>query len=423
MPVNKKILIIAAILFQNLAAFCQYSANSPYSRYGVGDIDRTGFSQNRGMGGLAIGVRQPNQINFLNPASYTSQDSMSFIWDVGLFENYISANTKNSGSASSTNMNFDHLSLSVPVSKHYYASMGLVPYSNVGYNISETSTNSFTGDVNTYYKGTGNLNQFYFGNAFSLLKKQLNFGFNLSYIFGSINTNNDVVFASDNTAFQTSIERSLVTKGFHLSLGFQGVKKISNNLNLTGGITYDLKTKLKLDYTDYVFRNYSVYTDTLPKGNNVLTGNYIVPARFGIGLSADYKNKIIIGFDYIAQDWSKSSYLGSNSDSLKSSSGLRLGVQYTPNYESYRSYFEKIRYRLGGYYNDTYLNLKGNAIKDYGVTLGFGLPFKNNKTTFNFAVEMGSRGTTADNLVKMNYSRFSFGLTLYDFWFMKRKFD
>ena len=41
-------------------------------------------SFNRGMNGLAYGFHEHSQVNYMNPASYASVDSLSFIFDAGV---------------------------------------------------------------------------------------------------------------------------------------------------------------------------------------------------------------------------------------------------------------------------------------------------------------------------------------------------
>ena len=52
-----------------LGAQAQSGTNSPYSQYGLGVLSSQAQGFNRGMDGLALGLRRSNQVNFLNPAS------------------------------------------------------------------------------------------------------------------------------------------------------------------------------------------------------------------------------------------------------------------------------------------------------------------------------------------------------------------
>src|SRR3954470_8681441 len=52
--------------------------NSPYSRYGLGDIVPKSNIVSRGMGGIAAGFSDYQSVNFINPASYANLRSTIF---------------------------------------------------------------------------------------------------------------------------------------------------------------------------------------------------------------------------------------------------------------------------------------------------------------------------------------------------------
>jgi hypothetical protein len=78
---------------------------------------------------------------------------------------------------------------------------------------------------------------------------------------------------------------------------------------------------------------------------------------------------------------------------------------------------------LGGHYQNSYLKIEDEQLKDYGISFGVGLPLRNRKSSFNLAIEAGRRGTLENSMIRENYMFLSFSVTLHDFWFMKRKFD
>ena len=67
-----KLLITGVLAFISVAVMAQNNTNSPYTRYGYGDLGDRSFGAGRAMGGVGIGLRSPLQINPLNPASYSS---------------------------------------------------------------------------------------------------------------------------------------------------------------------------------------------------------------------------------------------------------------------------------------------------------------------------------------------------------------
>ena len=75
---------IQAVLLVFLLFFVQLSVgqnntNSPYTRYGYGELVDVNSAEQRAMGGTAIGMRNGSSINAANPASYSAVDSTTFI--------------------------------------------------------------------------------------------------------------------------------------------------------------------------------------------------------------------------------------------------------------------------------------------------------------------------------------------------------
>src|SRR5436853_4141066 len=63
---------LICFLLAVLPVFCLAQENSPYSRYGVGNILPSGNIQNRAMGGISAGFTDAGTINTVNPATYGS---------------------------------------------------------------------------------------------------------------------------------------------------------------------------------------------------------------------------------------------------------------------------------------------------------------------------------------------------------------
>lgn len=55
-----------------------------------------------------------------------------------------------------------------------------------GYSMLDSQVDANQGNVNFLYEGDGGISQFYFGNSYSLTRN-LSVGFNLSYLFGTLN--------------------------------------------------------------------------------------------------------------------------------------------------------------------------------------------------------------------------------------------
>ena len=133
----KKIFAALSIALLATPALAQSGTNSPYSMYGIGVLSDQGNSFNRGMNGVGLGLRPHNQINYLNPASYSAVDSLSFIFDAGLSlqmtnfkEGKVSKNAKNAS--------FEYVVGGFRVAPNFGLAFGLLPVSNIGYQFTNT---------------------------------------------------------------------------------------------------------------------------------------------------------------------------------------------------------------------------------------------------------------------------------------------
>jgi hypothetical protein len=209
-----------AFLFLFFFAFsvtAQVSTSSPYSRYGIGDLQFGGFSKNLGMGGMGFALSQPFNINFNNPATYSSIALTTFE-AAGTGSMYEQHNAT-SQHAFQYNADFGYLAMGFPlISKKWGFSFGILPYSSVGYGIADKQINKVSGDVQYHtYEGSGGLNQFYMGTGFSLGK---NFfaGVNASFLFGTINQLRKVEYPS-NSYYNTKLTDETIINNFYFNAG------------------------------------------------------------------------------------------------------------------------------------------------------------------------------------------------------------
>lgn len=423
-------IIFAGFLLCAIPVAAQVNTGSPYSRFGLGELNQPGFAQNQALGGAGIGLRYGNLINYLNPASYTETDTMSFLFDFGLMGSQTNYST-NTEKSRMNNYNIHHIAMGFGITRNWKASIGIVPYSSVGYSIEEDKFLPGANFINYSYKGNGGLNSLYIGNAVRMFD-HFSLGLNLNYLFGYLDYSNGVSFPSDAYAAATLIENRLTLGGMTYKLGFQYHDVFREKYFLTLGAVFsnetNVKTSRSLIQTTYYPGAGKTLNDStslnpayIIKSDNI-AGKTLLPQNLGFGASFGIKNKLTLAADYSMQEWSKSVIPG-KSDTLANSSSLNLGVEYTPNEQALRGYYNRVHYRLGGYYSNSYLRIRGEQLQDYGISFGVGLPFKSSKSSFNIGFALGQRGTLKNNLIKENYGIVNIGLTLHDFWFVKRKFD
>ncbi len=422
------------LLFAMKSVIAQNYYNSPYSRYLVGDIINNGFAYNKALGGSSIALRPHNQINYLNPASYTSQDTNSFLLQLGVDGRYAKV-LSGIDTDEAFNSNISYLAIGFPVTKWWNISLGATPFSRMQYYFQEEVNDEILGEkIGFDYTGFGGFNEFYFGNAFTI-SNVLSLGVNVSYLFGSLDRK-QLSYLPEKMDYSAAIENktNYIASDFYLKTGIQYHPIINERHSLIIGATYDFESNI-----DIKLKGQTTRYNTASKGSISQDSLYfnidsiaplVLPGKLAVGLTYIFDERILVTAEYIRQDWSGTIIANSNFKSGLYES-YRFGAEFTPVPMSNRirtNYIKRMNYRIGGNYTKTYLYTDNNNISDYSMSVGIGLPLKNARKVFsgthiNIGYQYGQRGTTDNGLIKEKYHNFSLGLTFHDFWFLKPKYD
>jgi hypothetical protein len=402
----------------------QIQIASPYSRFGIGDLSDNNNAWNSSMGEIGIGLRSNYHVNYANPASYTAFDSTSFLFEGGAMATLVTLNS-NLQSATRNYATVGYLVFGMPVTKWWKTSLGLLPFSEVGYSVGSIDEVAGIGRIARYYVGSGGINRFYWGNGFKLFKN-FSIGINASYLFGSMNREAKAIFP-DSIYFINMKENNYVTvSDLYLTYGLQYQFKLKKDIRMTAGAVFSTNTSVgaKTDMITQTFFLGSAGTE-YPKDTIVEASGYkgtiLIPAMVGLGLSFENPDKWLVGADVKWQNWKKFKAFD-RSDSLVNSFQVNAGAELIPNINSYTNYLKRIRYRLGFFYNSSYLQLRGKHLNEYAFSVGFGLPLRGVKTMLNIGAQVGTRGTTESSLIKESYFKFIIGFSIYERWFVKRKY-
>jgi len=417
-------LITGIFLLNILSAYAQTNIRSPYSRYGLGQIHTNYSIKAMSMGGMCLANSNSDYINFSNPATYSAFDTTSFVFEGGI--NGIFAQMRNQNtSVYTSNLSLNYLLFGFPVSKRFAFSFGLLPFSNIGYSISDSANITDIGDIKYYYKGEGGFNKVYSGASVKIFKG-FSAGLNVSYLFGSLNKIRTITFPESVNMYSIREANETKVSDILFDYGLLYEKKFKNNNSLSFGLITGLKSKLNAK--EYILtESFSGLTygstyikDTLE--NSTQKGDIVLPSYFGGGIAFKKGNKWLIGGDYKTQKWTEFSSFG-NVDSLSNSMQASLGMSFFPSNPSGTSFWNKTTYRFGVRYAQTYLQLRNTPLNEYGISFGFAFPMQRSKSTINLGIELGQRGTTENNLIKETFALVSCSLSIYERWFIKRKYE
>ncbi|MDR0970855.1 MAG: hypothetical protein LBM25_00510 [Bacteroidales bacterium] len=416
------LLIASTFLFPNIS-FGQNSISSPYSRYGIGEVDLFNNPINNAMGGVSYAFRRNNSINYLNPASYSGVDTMSLVFDIGFYSqwSYISNGLY---SSNGNHTSLSHIAIAFPLWQKLKAAFGLMPISTVDFTTSQTTIDTIVGTHANTYSADGGLNKVFFGLAFSP-KKNLAIGANFEYIFGNYYKASTTSFPDSSYMYSSRVENNYHVNAFNISLGLQYFYQLKNGDNLGLGLVYDFKSKFPTDnvLTRYTFTTSAGLDYMQDEIKTVNSSNHITyPSTLGVGLSYERLNNFFFGFDARYVRWSEfklqTDYINQNLvDNIK----VSLGGEYKP--DAYGNFFQKSVYRLGVFYDSGMLEFNTKKINQYGVSLGIGFPIKKTNTMVNISFEYLKKGTTYNNLIKEDIFRIGLSFSAKDLWFFKRKYQ
>lgn len=413
-----KLKMLMAALVCTVPALAQ-NVSTPYSMYGYGILGDRATSMQRQMGGVGYAMNSGRQINVMNPASYAAIDSLTFLFDMGANLSFIWSQ-EGDAKEKSTGGGLDYLTMQFPISKYLGGSVGLLPYSSVGY--------AFGNDIShgtMENQGSGGINELYLGLSGKI--KGFSIGFNVSYDFGNIV--NDV-FANPSSG-STKFEHVMKVRDWNIVLGAQYTQKIGRYDRFVLGATYSPKKTL-LGTTWATIQETTQESTPTEVARMSLKNHYYTPNSVGAGISYTHErvSRFNVEFDYTWQGWKDCRYsplysidnpevVVFNGMEFNNRSRYAAGAEYVPKLRG--SYMQRAAYRLGAYYTDDYLKIHGNGVREYGVTAGVGFPTVEGKTMINLGFEWKMRQAHPQALLKENYFNITLGVNFNEVWFFKRK--
>jgi len=405
--------------------------NNPYSRFGMGELWDGNSTELKGMADITAPFASPTELNPDNPASYSFLLRTTMEGGVMLSTRVVAGDGL---SYTTGTMTPAYLMIGMPVGKNGGLSFGLRPYTRTYYSLADTVTNSPIGSAERYYSGQGNLSFAYLGYARRF--GDFSIGLNVNYMFGQILNSTNLIPIDTNSFNRSNIAlfaNNINVGGLFWKAGLQYRHKLADsNYTIRIGGTLTLAQNLYENLTTYqasiyYFGDTTVNDTTYNPG--LLTGKMKMPTSFSFGAMLEKNELWNVGINYAATLWNT---FKSTPDSnltvniANRSDRLSIGAQYSPMPAKLHKHFTNLSYRFGAYYGNSYLNIGGYQLPEYGLTAGASIHFK--ATHFSWvnmhtAIEVGKLASSQAGVVQQTYFRWSLGLSYNDKWFLPRKYD
>lgn len=419
-----KRIILSFSLILSAQAFAQQGTASPYSFYGIGDLGYNGTNEYKAMGGNSV-FADSLHLNLMNPAAISKLKATTFtIGSTSKFYNFKS----DSNSDNVKRQSIDYIAMGIPVSKKASFIFGLQPYSSVGYKIDRDQTNDLQQRVYSQAEGNGGINRVFLGAGYEL-NSNFQVGVQASYFFGNTEHTQLISMLDTGDGFglnsRSNEVRRVDYKGYEVrgAVQYQGKFK---TYDWQANLTYSPETKLTADNltNKRILNANGAIIDSREIFNASTKLTKPQELALGAGIGKNLKWFISGQFTYIENSKLAASWNNSEFSKFEDTKRYSIGGFYIPKHNSFTSYFDRVVYRAGFRYENTGLILQNTAINDYAFSIGAGLPlYGRSLSNINIGLEYGNRGTKNSGLIKENYFNLSIGLSLNDFWFLKRKFD
>jgi hypothetical protein len=474
LKLSAKIYFLIILFGVSVNVFSQNLTYSPYSRFGLGELNHNGFAQIQGLGGTYIGFKpdttSPLFINVANPAAISGIRLTTLeLGGIAHFSEF----SNGTGKIKTKTVNFSYASLGFPIKQRAAACFGIMPYSNMGYNLKTELFQDGIGTVTSNYNGEGGINKVFFGIGINPFKKvltkfyrsayrdtlmrshevkkykrvkfakqllaDLSIGGRADYLFGSILHTTSVVYPGSINFYNTRRFRGVnyndLTAGFGLQTSFVidsvGKRELRKKVRVGFGYYMSVPNTIMVK-NNYMAYNYSLngFGDEIPKDTFIYVidqpGSIRLPLEQGIGISFKKGEMLTVAADASYTNWQQFRYLDKVND-LQNSYRVSVGINFVPNKYAAGSgaYIRRVQYRLGAFYNTGYLELKNTAINNYAVTVGFGLPVGlfRQFSVVNLSAQFGQMGSVNNSLIQEKYMRIVVGFTFNDKWFTKFRYD
>ncbi len=442
---KKRFFFLIALFTITVGTFAQQvGSNSPYSRYGYGLLSNPALGASEAMGGISYGLRRSQQVNPGNPASYSELDSLTFIFDLGV-SGHLSRMNDGSNQRDFYNGNLDYIAMQFPVMRNVGASVGLLPYSKMGYNFGGARSLSNIQYIETY-RGTGGLTQIYGGIAWEPVKN-ISVGANLSYLFGDFSRSSVVIPVSTSAL----IGETKYKYAFHelkYDVGLQFTVPIDKNRSVTIGAVYTPQLNARADvnptemlYTGDPYENPWLSPSQVLTTDSIAGASFQLPHTFGAGFTYS-TGKLLIGLDGTYQLWKNLDYPAvlddlTTENRFNNAYRLNAGLEYVIDPLS-QNFFHRIRFRGGLSFANSYANFSVTrpdsdeseglgSFREYGVNIGVGLPFHDymsgRVSMLNIGLGYSRQQPDHDFMISQDMFKISLNMNINEFWFFKRQFN
>ncbi|MCX8523979.1 hypothetical protein OF897_08590 [Chryseobacterium formosus] len=407
----------------------QSLSNSPYAAYGIGDVKYDNTIETSSMGGISTAYISDfsSNFNFGNPANNGNFELTSIKLEATNENNYFKTDY-NSTKSTKHSTYLSNISIAFPVSPKIKMGFLYQPYSSKSYEILHSETIADGTVYGNKFTGSGTLNTAQVALSYKINPK-FSVGAKANYYFGNLYDLNEFTTSTADLINGYETKNSIKNFNFTLGTSYQSINTSTDKkLTIGATATFGNTSKMTTEYTNstYYYTDVDIKSTPTVIENKKNNSNNLIPLQASVGVGYGSENEWFVSGQIDYKKGESISYFGNTFD-YKDSYRVSAGGWYLPNYNNFRSYFSRVVYRYGAFYEKGNIELYGNSINKFGVSAGVMLPFKNSgigrMSGLEIGVEVGKRGTLKDNLINQNFVNVKVGFNFADRWFRKQLYN
>ncbi len=429
--------------------YAQVNTSHPLSSYGIGEYNSGVNAITGALGNVNSVWIDSTNVNFFNPSSYSRLSKGNTLLSLSI-DSRFSFYQQTGMTEFKTSTIFDHFSLAFKATKRSGFAFGLKPYSNVGY---EFSQSVFTGidSIRYTYNGRGNLQDAFLGFSFAPIatkRTHLSIGANVSYLFGFVSNErkSELLNADTNPGgLSTNLTR---LSAFHYELGVHFEQQIGQRQTMLIGATMNPEQSFNASFENSLYASanidapsiYDTVFTTNTSGAVRVLNSYEIGMKYKLFFKETKRKattrrpNLTLAVSYKVNQGIRSELSESEDWAIDASNMMSFGLSYSPETRLFENVatlkmLEKLNYRVGYFQRELPFTSNGQTYFDRGTTFGIGIPIlaQMSLSSLNLAFVLGEKGTGAEADLKEQYIGFKFGMVFspsnFEKWFRKRKLD
>jgi len=382
------------------------SVNAGESLFGINDKTigflSTPYSSNGMSRSYEAAIIDSQRINFLNYSTWTDIAHTSYSVKLGYHASF--GNDKSNENLFNDVANFEGGYIAIPLISNKMAFvLGLFPYTTLDQRLSQETL----GETHTLKEDLllrGGLSKAVINLSYNLTNS-IFLGLGYEYTFGKIIKSYRIEYINSTVIpLSFEVENRFYGHGIVASAAY----RVNNSLSIGGtfrpGIDADLLIKGNTNSEEV---------------NKAKEKKISLPAQFNLGFEYKIGDRLKSGMDISYQGWKDSYKIDNTSYPEYYNNYFRIGwgIERTQSSKLFVKFSEQLDYKLGLYYSQLNMSSNGNAVSEYGLTLGCSFPIQRFISKIDLSAIVGKRGDLGSNYYKENFIGFGFSIHASEIWF------